>query len=375
MANLNDYIVWRGDLTFEQAPFCELDAAVFSLFSYFDFEDIVSSRLEANAITMKDAARQYWSNCDNDKEPYKLAKGITHMPKEIWRMLRLMARADRYKDLKLSGYVNQIDFAEEKQFSAIVITIKRGLRVISFRGTDDTLVGWKEDFNMSFLDIIPAQKDALDYLEKASKKTLGEWILCGHSKGGNLAIFSCVYARESVQKRIRNVYSFDGPGLKEDIVDSQSYQGVKDKLRNYLPRFSVVGMMLRFDNNYQVVQSNQISLLQHNLFSWKVLRTKFIYAKDISIKSKAFDESLRKWFYNTDANQRKKFVDTIFYILEDSGRETLKDLNSRKALEVLKSITGVDEEVRTIVKQFLAILYETRKQNIEIRLRVTRDKK
>ena len=212
MSNFIDYLKWRGDLSFSASPFNEVDNLIFSQLCFVDFSDIVSSAPEEQ-ICLHMAARKTLAKLG----PKSKKLGFM-IPKEILDLLELLAQTPRYRNIKLFSYISRTDIDQEFQFSAISAIIDNENIVSVFRGTDDTLIGWKEDFNMILFPNIPSQKMALEYLENIHfaypDKNL---IVCGHSKGGNLAIYSSVMVNESTQKSISKVYSNDGPGFSKSF--------------------------------------------------------------------------------------------------------------------------------------------------------------
>ena len=61
MGTLFDYVNWRGDLTFSEAPFNEVDNLIFSLLSYLNFSGIVPKEHSDAAIPIKAAANSFLS--------------------------------------------------------------------------------------------------------------------------------------------------------------------------------------------------------------------------------------------------------------------------------------------------------------------------
>ena len=74
------------------------------------------------------------------------------------------------------------------------------MALISFRGTDDTIIGWKEDFNLS-TGVVPAQKGPYEYLQKISEHTDGMLRVGGHSKRWKpFAIYGSVMCKSAHEK-------------------------------------------------------------------------------------------------------------------------------------------------------------------------------
>mgnify|MGYP000780721467 FL=1 len=254
MANIFDYIDWRGDLDLTQDPFNEVDSLILSTVSYIDFE-LIETDLKTEKATIREAGEQF--NRLHADEKIKAGRLV---PDSIFRLLDVMSRTPRFRDMILSDYVNQIDEEEEKQFSAITINLGDGSYYIAYRGTDDTIVGWKEDFNMSFKAPVPSQLQALDYLEMIAKKKRGKFRIGGHSKGGNIAVYAAAFTGSEIQKRIMQVHNFDGPGFTKDIIDQMSQGEISERIRTIVPQSSVIGMLLEHEESYEVVASTQLGI-------------------------------------------------------------------------------------------------------------------
>lgn len=208
MNNVFSYLFWRGDLTLDIDEFNNIDALVLARLSYIPFENIVSKDFN-ESITIKEAYDKSFAVKDFEKG------FILENDKPFFKAV---AKSERFQNMTLSAYVNEIDKKSEKQFSAITIDTNDGFYFVAYRGTDNTLVGWKEDFNMSFLDIIPAQEEAKEYLEYIRKDAKLPLTVAGHSKGGNLAVYASSFCNEETQYVITKVYNFDGPGLNQNLI-------------------------------------------------------------------------------------------------------------------------------------------------------------
>lgn len=359
MAIIFDYFVWRGDLNMSQACFNNVDALILSRLSYIPFEGIVLSD-PLNKITINEAANIFFT-LNNPKIE-------VCMPADV-DLLKALAESERFKNMFLSCYVNEVDIESEKQFSAVVIDTCDGSHFISFRGTDNTLVGWKEDFNMSFMTPIPAQLEAVRYLEKIADNISGHIRLGGHSKGGNLAVFAASFCLESIQERITEVYNNDGPGFDSTVITKKSYLAVCERVKTFVPQSSIVGMLLEHEETYTVVHSNQSGLLQHNLYSWEILRDNFICLDTVSNSSKFIDKTLKDWVSAFESEQREQFVEALFSIFNETNAQTVKELSAnwyKNAQVVLKSLKNMDDSFKQIISQVLLSLIKSAKQNLQM---------
>ena len=357
MSNLFDYLKWRGDLSLEQVPLNDIDSLILSRLSYLPFDGIAPSSL-ASTITVAEAAEQILQREDPEE-------GL--IMKMDLPFLQEIAESQRFAKLGLCGYTNQVDPDAEKQFAALVIRLLPGLSYVSYRGTDLSLAGWKEDFNMSFCTPVPAQIDAVRYLNDVADAVPGTLCVGGHSKGGNLAVYAASFCRPEVQDRVRFVHNHDGPGFDGSVLASDGYQRITQKIRTFIPQSSVVGMLLQHEEDYYVVRSSQVGLMQHDPFSWEIQRDQFVYLDEVTDQSKFVDRMLKSWLTQLSPEQREQFVDTLFSILQETNATTLKELTlnwHRNAGIVLKSFREMDETMRQNLHHALGLLLEAAKENV-----------
>ena len=370
MANIFDYIDWRGDLDLTQDPFNEVDSLILSTVSYIDFE-LIETDLKTEKATIREAGEQF--NRLHADEKIKAGRLV---PDSIFRLLDVMSRTPRFRDMILSDYVNQIDEEEEKQFSAITINLGDGSYYIAYRGTDDTIVGWKEDFNLStgvvpaqdfntsFKAPFPSQLQALDYLEMIAKKKRGKFRIGGHSKGGNVAVYAAAFTGSEIQKRIMQVHNFDGPGFTKDIIDQMSQGEISERIRTIVPQSSVIGMLLEHEESYEVVASTQLGIFQHDMFSWQLQRNAFVKVDDISASAYKVDHTLREFILSMNAEEKEEFVESFFCVLTETGAKTLSDLNLKEILAIMKRLNKEEKENKKILTQAFRMLLKipTKKQ-------------
>ena len=359
MANLLDYLDWRGDLTLEQSPFNEVDNLILAELSFVDFKDIVPGPGEGGSVPLHQAAEAFFARFP---EGEKIDMGVL-VPSTIPEMLRKMADAPRFRDMELNCFVDRLDVGKGEQFAALTIETGDGLLYLSFRGTDDTLAGWKEDFELACMPEVPAQKKAVDYVKDVSKQFPRKKLrLGGHSKGGNLAVYAGVFCPASVQRRIAAIWSNDGPGFHEDLLDLPEHQRVAKRIYSIVPKSSVVGMLLEHEEDYTVVDSDQLGFLQHDGFSWQVLGGQFIKLRQVTRQAHLSDQELRSWVHGLSVEQREKFVSAMFDVLSATGAVTLTDLkdDSFKAVgAMVKAMKDLDKETRDGLWDFLAILFKS----------------
>lgn len=324
MANIMDYLNWRGDLTFEESPLNEIDGLILANLSYVPFDTIVPSPWEPESISLREASGAFW----RDREEKELLREFSLIKMAPFAMRR-MAVTRRFGNLELMYYQNSINKKEESQFSALCIRIGEGKIFVAFRGTDDTIIGWKENFRMCF-ETVPAQKKAVDYLNYVGHTCEGELWLGGHSKGGNLAVYAAVKARPNIQNRIRSIYNYDGPGFSKSMLESSGYQKLAHLIRKYVPASSVIGMLLEHDENYTVVSSEEQGLRQHDPVTWRVLRNGFVSIPERKEDSEMVARTMHGWIYSLSLEERKSFVNTLFKIIEDANIKTLNDFGENQ---------------------------------------------
>ena len=255
-------------------------------------------------------------------------------------LLQRAGESLRFGSLTVGAYINKIDCETEEQFSAICFSHGNEWTFLAFRGTDDTLVGWKEDFNLGYMDSVPAQTDALCYLESiADALPENQIFLGGHSKGGNLALYAAAHANTDIQKRLLTVFSNDGPGFRDDFFSSDGYLAIKDRVCCFVPRLSIVGMLFEREDGYTVVDSTEKNMfMQHDPFNWHVLGKHFVTCKSRGDESKFVDRTVNKWIKELTPIEREQFIETIFGILQDTEAKTNSELSANWFENILKML-------------------------------------
>lgn len=354
MANIFDYIEWRGDLSLKEDKFNEIDNLILSRFSYFPFDDLIE---DDEIVTIKELANRF------------LCKNVKDMP-ILWpddvNLFPAMGFSKRFGNMKATRYVNKINVEQEKQFSAITIMLPDDTLYISYRGTDNTIVGWKEDFNMSFKSHIPSQLDSIEYLEEISKEYTNKLRIGGHSKGGNLAVYAAAFTKEDIKNRIINVYNNDGPGFNDDIIEAKEYKEIIKKVSTYIPQDSIFGRLLNHKEKYTVVKSTQKGVMQHDLYTWQVMGNEFVRLKEITNGSKFIDKSIKGWLEQTEADKRGQAIDIIFQIINTTNAETFTNLRNHwfsNAKILLNSYKMVDPESKKMILETLSALFKIAKDN------------
>ncbi|WP_054742267.1 Mbeg1-like protein [Cellulosilyticum ruminicola] len=354
MANIVDYLIWRGDLTFAQAPFNEIDNLILSLVSYINFDGIVPGPMYRDIITLEDASKLFFKMYSEEE-----LKVQTISTKLVPFILKKVAATERFRHIGLCKYVSTIDYTDEKQFAALHILLGDGTTYISYRGTDDTLVGWKEDLKMTYITPVPAQIDALAYLEETTKRSRRIIRLGGHSKGGNLAMYAGIMCHSRLKRRILKIYNNDGPGFNKEIIESKNYREMLHKIKTIVPESSVVGMLLEHEEEYLVIKSGNKGILQHDIMEWEVMGNSLIYLEGISENSKRLNDSLTALLGKLEANEKQKFIETVFEALEATGARTVNELMVEKIKNIsviLKTLNTMDEKTKDMVTKTIMFL-------------------
>ena len=227
---------------------------------------------------------------------------------------------------------------------------------LSFLGTDKTILGWKEDFNMSFMKNVPSQIEGLKYLKKISKKYPDKKIILGgHSKGGNIAIYSGLEANEQIQKRIINIYNFDGPGFDSDFIKTNKTDKTIKKVLTYIPQDSIIGRIMEHEEECNVVKSIESGIYQHDIYSWQILRDKMVKVESLTTGSDIMNDSIKQWIKTTTPEQRKVFFDGIFELFYSTEAKTFGDINIKSIPTLIKTYRDISEEDRKVIIHMLKI--------------------
>lgn len=347
--SLFSYIDKYGCYTFNEVRFNEVDNLIFSSLSYVSLDGYVSDN-RFNKRTIKEVGNSFFSDYDDKQKHITAIKGGL-------KILRYIKDTRRYGDLFLYNYSYIGD--DIQQFSAITIEINKNLVYVSYEGTDQLISGWKEDFMMAYKFPILSQRRAIDYLNRHFLFNNKNIILGGHSKGGNLAMVAGMYANFWVKDRIINIYNNDGPGLRKKEIESKYYKSIESKLIRIIPNYSVIGLLLRHDDNYTVIRSFKRSIYAHDLLTW-VVRDKKLERRELSTFSKILDDGMIKWLDKYDDDKREKFVDALFLIFERAGVVSLTDIleNKKLILKLVMETKEIDRETKNIMKDFVYVIFK-----------------
>lgn len=349
MADMFDYIRWRGDIPFSQVPPTPVDMLIFSTLAYVRLEGVVTERLQLTALfrvavktllALPDAEKR----CRNENDLV---------------LLNAAAESERFGNVRLTYYRDVFIPEEDTQFAAVSYLLDDGTACLAFRGTDNTLVGWKEDFNMTFQDSIPAQRLAKEYVQAFLEVHRVPVRLTGHSKGGNLAVYAAAKSRSEIQGQILEVYNFDGPGFTAPMMTDTGYRNVIPKIRTYVPQSSVFGMLLEREEPHRIIRSSQIGLLQHDPYSWEVLGGGFVLEESLTADSRFLDRTFKTWLAGMTSEERNEFFDTVFELLMIENTNRPRDLiRPQNLLAYFKNLKS-DESMRKVIAAELANLIQS----------------
>ena len=348
-------------MSFQQSPFNPVDALIFSQVSYLPLDNIVSSPVRDSEISISAAANIF------AKKLEKKALGGYVMFKDDPEFFKTLGRSNRFCDCILHSYANYIDEEQEKQFAA-VCTHTGTATFVSYRGTDASLVGWKEDMNMSFNDAVPSQLEAVEYLETAARNTSGPLLIGGHSKGGNLAVYAASSCTKKTRKRIKNIYSFDAPGFHQRLIASSGFSEIRDRINLYIPQSSVIGLLFEHGKDSIIIKSTGSGFLQHDPYSWELAYNDLVRLDALTQGSRFMDKTIREWMAGMDYQRRHEFIEALFTILSATQAKSLVDLGSdwfNSAGRMIQGLGNIDNSTKKIVTKTIAALFGAAKNNFD----------
>lgn len=329
-----DYIRWRGDLSFKVSPFCLADSVVLCQLSYVDFSQVLFPN-SSKGITLEKA-------CEGiaEKDCFRL---LTAMGGDD-AFFRAAAASKRFGQLKLTHYTDIFD-KNYTQFAAIHFELDRNTSYVAFRGTDSSIIGWKEDFMMSFQSV-PAQDGAALYLA-GTMQGRKKYYVGGHSKGGNLAVYAVSKLKPAEQRKILRIYANDSPGFSPDVYPLESILALKPLITRLVPVYGIIGRLFQMEaETTKIVSSIASGILQHDLMTWKLDGPEFCFAEQFDVGSEVLIRTFHNWIENIDEDGRKQFVDWLFDSLSVKGAVSVSDLKMKDLPDVLKSIFSASKEAK-----------------------------
>lgn len=359
MGTVLDYLKEYGGCSFREAPFTEVDSLALCQLSYLKFDGLVPdiSRY-SRSVTLKSL---------KEHPGYEGLFADVRYADANRALIEGMLSGRRFRDMKLNCYVNVIEKKWETQFSALTCFLDDGTVYVAYRGTDETIVGWKEDFNMAFLSPVPGQEYSVDYLNFVGDRTHSPLYVGGHSKGGNLAVYSSMNCRPQIRNRIQRIYSLDGPGFRPEVLENCCYEMIADRVTKILPHSSLVGMLFESDMRFQVVESKTFGLAQHDPYTWLVEGDHLKHVDDLYERRKRMDNTLNTWLLSLDEDQLRTFVDTLYQVISASEAEDLIQLTAewKKSMNrIVAALKEVDGDTVKILKDVIRSLFEIARDNV-----------
>lgn len=316
--NIIEYVEKNGIYDFSQAPFGEVDSLVISQLSYLKFEGIVPGPSEnKDGIVLSDIVKSEKYDSIYHDERYREINS---------RFFNALCKSIRFGRLILNNFLDVIDASLDIQFSAMTVEDDKGFKYVVFRGTDDSLIGWKEDLNMTFKTPVPAQKYSVKYLEKVASYLEGDFIVGGHSKGGNLSVYAAMNCSDEVRDRIIRIYSHDGPGFITELLEDSCYDKIKDRIVKFVPKSAVVGLFGNVED-YIVVDCEKMGVKQHNPYNWIIEGFEFKKTEHIGKISSMQAEAINNWSKEMTKEKWALLSDQIFGVFEKAGVTNLNDFN------------------------------------------------
>lgn len=339
MDNLFTYVKFRGDISFRRQPFNENDAMVFAVLVAIDLEGCVFGK-----TPLKSAYKAFLEVGKRDERDESMEKKL--------ELFRLCAESDRFGNVLVDNYVKDISEEEEKTFYAVTFWTGRFEAYVCYRGTDGSLLSWKENFNGLFTYPTPGQRDALSYLSRTLSKPFVKTTVIGHSKGANLAVYASMGVESRLKRKLRGIYVFDGPGYVEDISNKLSYLEIKDRIHAYIPESSVIGRLLEPPYEKTVVCAQGKGFFQHDLFNWELSANGVVCAVAVDLFSDSFSSKLNGWMESIPPKERERVVNELFLVFKSNGIAHITDLmhiDISHIVMLVKCVKNLSSENRNLL--------------------------
>lgn len=333
---------------FDELPFNAIDSLILSCMAYVRLPD------QALPALTNDKGTAF-------KELY-LAEEFAKMFYTVYSaphskdLLAALCASPRFRNMKVKDYQQKSDAQSSMQFAAVCFQLNENLAYVAYRGTDATVVGWKEDFNMAFQYPVPSQEMASRYLEEVSQHLKGSLIVGGHSKGGNLAVYASMNVSEAIQDRILSIYSLDGPGFPNEILNSEAFGKIAQKVKKILPQSSVIGMLLEHQEDFTIIKSNRFSVWQHDPYSWEVEHDHFIEISHLTPGASYLNRTINAWLMQITPSERERFISSLYRILAKNDTKTSKEFKNQIPHYLpyyIQAASELDEDTKHFLKNTL----------------------
>lgn len=358
MENVLNYVRLRQDISFQMSPFNVIDALILSDLAYVDWNNIVKDE----KVDLQRACRQYFKmhTPEEIQRKYVFSNNVPNLAKEV-------SRSNRFKDISLMKYREVFDEEKNIQFSVVTFVLPDETLFISYRGTDGSITGWKENMQMTYMSHLPCQKMAAEYAEEiidgieeksfwfgfVHKKVYPKIYLAGHSKGGNLAMYAALFGK-GIQEHITSVFAFDAPGFRLDVWNSIKDRSILEKITNYKPKDSIIGCLLEHQETAKIVDATDFGLTQHDAFSWSIGPKDFNYVQSLTKQSEEALAYIDKILMCKEDVDKKMYIDLIFSVIDKFDVKQLSDFND---IGIRKGISGI-LELRQLSGEEIKFLFE-----------------
>lgn len=355
MKSIIDYIKKYGEYSIDDMPFNEVDSLILCQLSYLKYDGMVPPlHGKEPFVTLPEIFEM--EEYDNLFEDRRFEENNR-------KLFEAAAQSTRFSSMLLGNYVSMTDTSWELQFSAMTFTFENGTFYLAYRGTDETIIGWKEDCNMALITPVPAQEKAMQYLNLIAEISSGNFYIGGHSKGGNLAVYAASTCLPLISERIITIYNHDGPGFKKGTVtESEGFKMISGKIKKYMPHSSIIGMLMESDEPTEIIECKSFGILQHDPFNWIVDGNSFVRVDGLYKHVSLQDETVNQWINEMTDEERKIFVDELYNVITANGATTLIDimddfLSNSKAMK--KAFDELDPKTRDIIKIILMNLQDS----------------
>lgn len=351
MANIINYIKWRGDLEFEKVPFNKVDNLGLTMLIYNDFSGIVPGKDEYGRISIREAADKYF-------QTHSL-EGLDKYAFD-W-VLYYMGKYKRFGNLYLSDYVDVNDTDRNMVFTAFTVHLPDGSHFVAYRGTTMEIDDWRLDFQISFEEI-EAQRAAARYLQYVMSKYAGDIYVGGHSKGGNLAVYASMNSSSEVRNRIKKIYSFDGPGFCPELLEKDKFNEIKERIVHIVPAFCVVGMLFELQVPHEIVASSASKIAQHSGMTWKIEGNHFVHRRFLTDESTVYNNAIDDWIGNATMEQRRAFTRDIFDAMKAGGAVNINEISEGGFHDfgtILLSAANSESKTKIVVGKFFGSLWRS----------------
>lgn len=358
-----DYAILNAHKDFTKLPFSKIDGLIFSQLSYLNFDDLVPD--------LKNRGKGVYLSEIAESENYEDIFPLERTEEKNKKLLNAVAYSNRYGKIRVNYYEDIFDIEKDTQFCAITFLFPNGDACIVFRGTDSTITGWKENFNMLFTSPVASQSHSVPYVERVAKKVKGNITLAGHSKGGNLAIYAGTMCNDEAKSKIIEIQSFDSPGFTKEFIESEKHIKAEEKIMKFIPEESMVGLLLNNRDNYRIIKSEGSGILQHDPFMWQIENDDFVNGEKLYMRSKFFDSTFNSWINNSEPEERERFVEALFEMINAANAENATsfidwadNLKSNAPL-IYENLKDLDPATRNLVLKGLGNLFSTINKNVK----------